>query len=196
MSTIKHTDGLRRCAWAGVDETYVDYHDREWGRPVHDQQALFEHLCLEGFQAGLSWITILRRREGFRSAFQNFEIAAVADFGEAEILELKGDARIIRNELKIRSVVANAQLIRDQRLDLAEIFWQFAPKQPLTEVVDFKWQVTTAESDQLSLRLKQLGFKFVGSTSMHAMMQSAGMIRDHAPECFRRAQDERELAEN
>lgn len=196
MSTIEHTDGLRRCAWAGVDETYVDYHDREWGRPVHDQQALFEHLCLEGFQAGLSWITILKRRDGFRSAFQNFEIAAVADFGEAEILELKGDARIIRNDLKIRSVVANAQLIRDQRLDLAEIFWQFSPKQPLTEVVDFKWQVTTAESDQLSMRLKQLGFKFVGSTSMHAMMQSAGMIRDHAPECFRRAQDERELAEN
>lgn len=188
--TIKtHPDGLNRCAWAGPDQIYIDYHDFEWGRPVKNHQALFEHLCLEGFQAGLSWITILKRREAFRFAFDDFQIDSVAAFDDKKLQTLKSDASIIRNELKIRAVVHNARLILDQGLDLVSVFWQFAPSNPMTEVTNFRWLVTSAESDALSKHLKHLGLKFVGSTSMYAMMQAAGLIRDHAPECYRRAED-------
>lgn len=194
MNTRIHQDGLERCSWAWPDQIYVDYHDLEWGRPVRNSQALFEHLCLEGFQAGLSWITILKRRDGFRLAFSNFEVESVAHFDEAKVQELRNDQGIIRNELKIRAAIHNAKLILDKQIDLAATFWNFAPREPLTAIDGFAWRVTSPESDALSTELKRLGFKFVGSTSMYAMMQAAGLIRDHAPGCFRRIEDEREMA--
>jgi DNA-3-methyladenine glycosylase I len=194
MSSRLHDDGLKRCSWAGPDQVYIDYHDFEWGRPVRDSQALFEHLCLEGFQAGLSWITILKRRPGFRLAFANFEVPLVAEFDESKVQELRNDQGIIRNELKIRAAIHNARLIRDQDIDLASTLWSFAPPTPLTASDPFSWRTTSPESDALSKELKRLGFKFVGSTSMYAMMQAAGLIRDHDPECFRRAEDVLELA--
>lgn len=193
MSVRQHSDGLDRCSWAGTDPLYIEYHDLEWGRPVRDQQALFEHLCLEGFQAGLSWLTILKRREGFRRAFESFDIARVAGFDEQDVHRLMLDSGIIRNELKIRATIHNARLVLDKQLTLADEFWQFAPVEPLTTEQGFEWKVTSKESDELSKHLKRLGFKFVGSTSMYAMMQSAGIVRDHAPGCFRRAEDRLEL---
>lgn len=195
MSVILHPDGLLRCSWAGHDSTYIDYHDQEWGRPVRDQRELFEHLSLEGFQAGLSWITILKRREGFRAAFEGFDIQKVACFDESRIQSLRRNPSIIRNELKIRAVVHNARLVIEESVDLRSVFWEYAPEQPLTPEEDFAWRVTSPESDALSKRLKKIGFKFVGSTSMYAMMQAAGMIRDHEPRCYRRAQDRLELEE-
>lgn len=193
MSTLLHTDGLNRCSWAGPDQIYVDYHDYEWGRPVRSQQDLFEHLCLEGFQAGLSWITILKRRQGFREAFDGFELGRVAAFDEQRVSALMANPAIIRNQLKIRAAIHNARLVLERSIDLVDLFWSFAPANPLTETADFSWKVTSQESDALSKELKSIGFKFVGSTSMYAMMQAAGLIRDHSPDCFRRLQDVAEL---
>lgn len=193
MSSVAHPDGLIRCSWAGPDQIYIDYHDQEWGRPVREQRALFEHLCLEGFQAGLSWITVLKRREGFRGAFAGFEIESVAAFDEVKISALASNPAIIRNEQKIRAVVHNARLVTEKSVDLVDLFWKFAPEEPMTPVTQFEWKVTSPESDALSKELKRIGFKFVGSTSMYAMMQAAGLIRDHAPACFRRAEDVEDL---
>lgn len=154
--------------------------------PVHDQQQLFEHLSLEGFQAGLSWITILKRRPGFRSAFEDFNIQKIAEFDENRVEALMQDSGIIRNRLKVLAVIHNARTILERDLDLATEFWEFAPPQRLTPADNFAWKATTPESDALSKHLKTLGLKFVGSTSMYAMMQSIGMVSDHAPLCHRR----------
>lgn len=186
MKTRKHEDGLERCSWAWPDQIYIDYHDTEWGVPLKGQNELFERIALEGFQAGLSWITILKRREGFRKAFKNFEIEKVAKFRKPQVVKLMQDPGIIRNEQKIRAAIHNANLILDKDLDLTDLLWSFAPKKPLTPTKDFNWVATSPESDAMSKELRKIGFKFVGSTTMYALMQSVGMVQDHAPTCFRR----------
>lgn len=186
-----HDDGLRRCKWAGTDELYVEYHDQEWGVPVTGDQEMFERITLEGFQAGLSWITILKRRENFRKAFHNFDYAKVAKLRESQIEKLMLDSGIIRNRAKIISTVKNAQLVLDlekQDESISEIVWGFAPPKAkrTISVGAFEWRATTPESDALSKHLKKLGFGFVGSTTMYALMQATGFVNDHAPGCFRR----------
>lgn len=184
--TRVHLDGIERCIWVTDDQIYIDYHDQEWGQRATDQRAFFEAICLEGFQAGLSWITILKRREGFRKAFDEFELEKVAGFDQAKVEMLMQDVSIIRNRAKILAAIHNARLILDQSIDLKSMLWQFAPEEPLTPVVNFQWVATSPESDAMSKHLRSLGFKFVGSTTMYALMQSTGMIHDHAPNCFRR----------
>ena len=180
------SDGLTRCNWLNQDQLYIDYHDNEWGVETKGQRELFEGISLEGFQAGLSWFTILRRREGFRAAFENFEVEKVAAYDDQKVAELLGDERIIRNRAKINSVINNARVVLDKDINLTELMWGFAPKDPLSPAENFEWKATSAESDALSKELKRLGFSFVGSTTMYALMQSTGMIQDHAPGCFRR----------
>jgi DNA-3-methyladenine glycosylase I len=187
----KHDDGLGRCSWAGTDALYVQYHDQEWGVPVTGDQEMFERITLEGFQAGLSWITILKRRENFRKAFHNFDYTKVAKLQEHHIEKLMLDAGIIRNRAKIISTVKNAQLVLDlqkQGDSISEIVWAFAPpkSERLSPATSFQWRATSPESDALSKNLKQLGFGFVGSTTMYALMQATGFVNDHAPGCFRR----------
>lgn len=181
-----HPDGKERCVWVTDDQVYIDYHDQEWGNRATGQRDLFEAIALEGFQAGLSWLTILKRREGFRSAFNGFEIEKVAAFDQEEVVRLLSDERIIRNRAKIEATIHNARLVLTKNLDLKNELWQFAPSDPITQEPNFSWKATSPESDALSAHLRQLGFKFVGSTTMYALMQSTGMIHDHAPNCFRR----------
>ena len=187
----KHEDGLARCKWAGTDELYVEYHDTEWGVAVTGDQEMFERITLEGFQAGLSWITILKRREGFRKAFHNFNIKKVANLSDDYIENLMLDEGIIRNRAKILSTVRNANLVLElqkQGESISEIVWSFAPPKSmrLSPVDSFQWRATSPESDALSKHLKKLGFGFVGSTTMYALMQATGFVNDHAPGCFRR----------
>ncbi|QWT23552.1 DNA-3-methyladenine glycosylase I [Subtercola sp. PAMC28395] len=184
------TDGIERCAWAGNDMEYQRYHDREWGRPLHSDRALFEKISLEGFQAGLSWITILRRRAAFRRAFDDFEIDRVAAFTEADVERLVNDSSIIRHRGKIRAVVNNARvtaaLIAESGTGaLDRLVWSFTPvvsrARPRT-AADFV--ATTPESIALSAELRSRGFSFVGPTTMYALMQSAGLVDDHVEGCF------------
>ena len=187
--TRKHDDGQVRCRWPGNDQQYIDYHDSEWGVPVFGDKEIFERISLEGFQAGLSWITILRRREEFRKAFKNFEIAKVARFSESQIEKLMQNEGIIRNRAKIVSTVKNAGLVlrmQAEGISISDLVWSFAPKQKLLPASKFEWRVTTTDSDALSRELKRLGFGFVGSTTMYALMQATGLVNDHAPGCFRR----------
>ena len=182
-----------RCPWPGNDETYIRYHDTEWGVPLMGDQEIFEQICLEGFQAGLSWITILRRRADFQRAFKNFDYRKVAKFTDADIERLMADATIIRNRAKIASTIANARLVialQKEGRSISDIVWSHAPAKSrrMQPAKTFQWLATTAESDALSKELRALGFKFVGSTTMYAMMQSIGMVNDHAPGCFRRKQ--------
>lgn len=188
--TKKYEDGLSRCTWPGNDPIYLQYHDEEWGVPVKGENALFEAICLEGFQAGLSWITILKRREGFRKAFHNFEIAKVAKFTSRNIEALMKNEQIIRNRAKIVSAVSNAKIALKLETSLEELIWSHAPKTRTRKVSDinFEYLVTSQESEQLSKSLRKLGFSFVGPTTMYAMMQAIGMVNDHAPGCFRRSQ--------
>jgi DNA-3-methyladenine glycosylase I len=187
----KHEDGLSRCKWAGVDELYVQYHDEEWGVAVAGDQEMFERITLEGFQAGLSWITILKRREHFRKAFHNFNIKKVAKLTEVDVERLMLDAGIIRNRAKIQSTIRNAQVVLDlqkQGESISDIVWSFAPTRTksTSPASSFEWRATSSESDALSKHLKKLGFGFVGSTTMYALMQATGFVNDHAPGCFRR----------
>jgi len=186
-----HDDGLVRCKWAGTDALYVEYHDQEWGVPVTGDQEMFERITLEGFQAGLSWITILKRRENFRKAFHNFDFNKVAKLRDSQIDKLMLDAGIIRNRAKIISTVKNAQLVLDlqkQGESISEIAWSFAPPKSkrVAPASSFQWRATSPESDALSKHLKMLGFGFVGSTTMYALMQATGFVNDHAPGCYRR----------
>jgi DNA-3-methyladenine glycosylase I len=181
--TRVHPDGVERCRWVTDDQVYIDYHDKEWGRRATGQRDLFEAVALEGFQAGLSWLTILKRREGFRSAFDNFQTALVAAYGPNDVDRLMQDERIIRNRAKILATIHNARLVEDLGLDLKETLWRFAPENNQTSQDNFQWLITSPESDAMSAELRRLGFKFVGSTSMYALMQSVGMIMDHAPNC-------------
>ena len=179
-------DEIARCAWVGDDPEYRRYHDEEWGTPLHGDRALFEKMSLEGFQAGLSWITILRTRPRFREVFAGFEPETVAQFGEADVERLMTDAGIIRNRAKILATIGNARLVVDMAPgELDEFMWSFAPapgRRPrsLADV-----PATTPESDALSKALRARGFRFVGSTTMYALMQSSGMVDDHVEECWR-----------
>ena len=183
-------DGIERCTWPNGDELYTHYHDTEWGVPVTGDDAMFERIALEGFQAGLSWITILKRREGFRAAFHNFEMAKVAEMSEADIERLMLDTGIIRNRAKILATIKNARLALETPGGISNFVWQFAPERGAhnTNLDPFEWRATAPESDALSKALKKLGFGFVGPTTMYALMQATGMFNDHAPECFRRSE--------
>jgi DNA-3-methyladenine glycosylase I len=182
-----------RCEWAGSDPLYVAYHDREWGVPVHDDRLLFEFLVLEGAQAGLSWLTILRKREHYRRAFAGFEPGEVAAFREAEVRTLLADAGIVRNALKIRSAIGNARAVLAVQSELGSLdrfLWQFVDGRPRAN----SWKsvnevpARTAESDAMSRELKRRGFSFVGSTICYAFMQAVGMVNDHTTTCFRHRQ--------
>lgn len=184
---IKGDDKVVRCGWCGTDPDYVRYHDTEWGRKITDDTAIFEKLCLEGFQSGLSWLTILRKRESFRRAFQGFNPATVARFGEREIKRLLADESIVRHRGKIEATINNARVtlaIQDESGSLSNFIWSFAPmrKQPAPKkLVDLR--ASTPESIALSKELQRRGFKFVGPTTMHAAMQSLGLVNDHLSGC-------------
>ena len=186
-----------RCAWAeGHFEEYVRYHDQEWGVPVHDDHQHFEFLVLESAQAGLSWATVLKRREGYRRAFASFEAEKVAGYTEEDIQRLLQDTGIIRNQLKVRAAVNNAQRFLEVQQEFGSFsryIWQFVGGKPLINhwVKQEQVPATSPESDALSKDLKKRGFKFVGSTIIYAHMQATGLIMDHTTDCFRY----RELAE-
>ncbi|QRY39504.1 DNA-3-methyladenine glycosylase I [Microbacterium hominis] len=182
-------DGVSRCGWVGDDPEYRRYHDEEWGRPLHGDRALFEKLSLEGFQAGLSWITILRKRPGFREAFAGFDPEVVAGFDDGDVDRLMADAGIVRNRAKILATIGNARLVRDMRPgELDALMWSFAPDaRAETERprVFADVPAVTPASEALSTALRTAGFRFVGSTTMYALMQSAGMVDDHLHGCHR-----------
>jgi DNA-3-methyladenine glycosylase I len=178
-----------RCGWAKGD-LYVAYHDGEWGVPLHDERALFELLLLEGAQAGLAWITILRKRDGYRRAFDGFDPAKIARYGAREVKRLLADAEIVRNRLKIDAAIGNARVylaLRDSGRTLDELLWSFVDGRPVQNEWRSLKQVPaqTPASDAMSKELRRLGFRFVGSTICYAFMQSAGLVNDHLVECFR-----------
>lgn len=189
-STLVGPDALPRCAWVGNDDEYRRYHDEEWGRPLHGDRELFEKLSLEAFQAGLSWITILRRRPTFRAAFDGFDPVTVAGYGEAEVTRLLADPGIIRNRAKVAATIGNARIVAELVTDdpgaLDRLMWRFAPspgrRRPATLAAV---PAVTAESTALSRELKAIGMRFVGPTTMYALMQSAGMVDDHVIGCWR-----------
>lgn len=180
---------LIRCQWAGNDPLMIAYHDEEWGVPCHDDRDLFERLILEGFQAGLSWSTILRKRQAFIHAFDSFDPTIVAQYGPDEVDRLMGDAGIVRNRLKVAAAISNAQAFletRDAFGSFDAYIWRFAPAaQGLRPCSQADIPVTTPESDAMSKDLKRRGFRFVGSTICYAFMQSAGLVDDHVANCFR-----------
>ncbi|MFD8687080.1 DNA-3-methyladenine glycosylase I [Streptomyces sp. NPDC059651] len=182
-------DGRLRCPWGLSTEDYLVYHDTEWGRPVHGDDALFERLCLEAFQSGLSWLTILRRREGFRAAFAGFGIQKVAAFTDEDRERLLADAGIIRNRAKIDATLANAQVLAGwQDGELDELIWSYAPGpagRPVPRVLGDVAAVT-AESTALSKDLKKRGLKFIGPTTAYALMQACGLVDDHLADCVAR----------
>ncbi|MEN2738523.1 DNA-3-methyladenine glycosylase I [Microbacterium sp. X-17] len=182
-------DGRARCAWVGDDPDYVRYHDEEWGRPLRGDRPLFEKLSLEGFQAGLSWITILRKRPAFRRAFADFEPAVVAAFDETDVARLLADAGIVRNRAKIEATIGNARLLTTMAPgELDAFLWSFAPAGPRPRPATMAdIPAMTPESDAASKGLRARGFRFVGSTTMYALMQSAGMVDDHLAGCWRAA---------
>ena len=182
------TDEPFRC-FGGSDPLYADYHDREWGRPVTDDRALLERICLEGFQSGLSWLTILRKREGFRAAFAGFEPAAVAEFGEQDVARLMADAGIVRNRLKIDAAIANAKVVAAMERDgesLAELLWSFSPGERPAPRSLADVPAVTPESSAMAKELKRRGFRFVGPTTAYALMQAVGLVDDHLAGCHRR----------
>jgi DNA-3-methyladenine glycosylase I len=186
---LRGPDGRLRCAWGARTAEYVAYHDVEWGRPVHDDVRLFEKLCLEGFQSGLSWLTVLRKREAFRRAFAGFQPAKMAAFGDADVARLLGDAGIIRSRAKIEAAIANARAmvaLGDTTLD--ELVWAHAPpaRPAPTSLADLP--ASTPESTALAKELKRRGFRFVGATTVYAMMQACGLVNDHLAGCFVRAE--------
>ena len=186
----------RRC-WSSADPAYVDYHDHEWGRPVTDERGLYERLCLEGFQSGLSWLTILRKRAAFRAAFAGFEPEAVAEFGPADVERLLGDAGIVRHRGKIEAAIGNARAtlaLREAGTPLPELVWSHRPADGRAPRTPADWRATTPESEALSKRLRAAGFRFVGPTTVYATMQACGVVNDHLADCIVRAEVEREIA--
>lgn len=180
-----------RCGWCEKDDLYRNYHDNEWGKPVYDDPTLFEFLILETFQAGLSWYTILAKRENFRKAFDNFDLKKVSEYNESKIEELLQNEGIIRNKLKVRAIVTNAQAfieIQKEFGSFSKYIWSFVDGKPIDNNPKTLKDVpaTTPISDALSKDLKKRGFKFVGSTVVYAHMQATGMVNDHIEECFTR----------
>lgn len=182
----------QRCTWCGDDPLYIKYHDEEWGRPVHDDRHLFEMLCLEGAQAGLSWITILRKRENYRKAFDRFDPKKIIRYDAEKVRQLLADEGIVRNRLKVASVITNAEAylrVKEEFGTFDAYLWQFVGGAPIinsrTGMKDIP--ARSPESDAMSKDLKKRGFKFVGSTICYAFMQACGMVDDHTSECFRSA---------
>ncbi|WTS98088.1 DNA-3-methyladenine glycosylase I [Streptomyces sp. NBC_00096] len=178
-----------RCPWGLATEDYVAYHDTEWGRPVHGDDALYERLCLEAFQSGLSWLTILRRREGFRAAFAGFEIARVAEFGAPDVERLLGDEGIIRNRAKIEATVANAKTLAGwEPGELDALIWSHAPagRRRAAPMTTEEIPAVTPESTALAKALKKAGIRFVGPTTAYALMQACGLVNDHLARCVSR----------
>jgi DNA-3-methyladenine glycosylase I len=183
-------DGLARCSWADSTPEYRAYHDTEWGFPVADDRRLFEKLCLEGFQAGLSWLTILRKREAFREVFLNFDYDQVADFGPDQVAALMEDARIVRNRAKIEAVINNAQQaveLTAQEGSLAHLIWEYEPANAPAAPGAGEVPAATAESKALSKELKRRGWRFTGPTTVYAFMQAMGLVNDHLAGCHVRA---------
>lgn len=180
----------KRCFWVSDDPLYIEYHDNEWGVPVYDDDKLFEFLILETFQAGLSWITILKKRENFRKAFDNFDYKKIAKYSEDKYEELLQDAGIIRNKLKVKATITNAQLfmkVQEEFGSFSKYIWDFTNGKPIINKFEKREEVpaTTELSDTISKDLKKRGFKFVGSTVIYAHMQATGMVNDHTTDCFR-----------
>ena len=183
-------ENVQRCDWVTEDSIYKEYHDNEWGKPVYDDKTLFEFLLLEGFQAGLSWITILKKRENFRKAFDDFDYEKIANYKEEKLEELQNDKGIIRNKLKIKSAVTNAQAflkVREEFGSFSDYIWGFTNHQPIINQFKNHSEVpaSTNLSDTISKDLKKRGFKFVGTTIIYAFMQAVGMVNDHTEKCFK-----------
>jgi DNA-3-methyladenine glycosylase I len=200
LATERSEDGRRRCAWDWSAREYLAYHDDEWGRPVTDDIRIYEKLCLEGFQTGLSWLTILRKREGFRSAFAGFDPVKVASYTRQDVARLLTDAAIIRNRAKIEATIANARAtleVQGQTGSLAELVWSFEPKRRgrAVPVRLGELPATTAESTALSKELRRRGFRFVGPTTVYATMQALGVVNDHLKGCYVRSACEQERRE-
>jgi DNA-3-methyladenine glycosylase I len=182
-----------RCSWPGVDPLYIRYHDEEWGVPVHDDRTLFEFLVLEGAQAGLSWITILKRREGYRKAFAGFDPKVVASYGDSDVERLLSDPGIIRNRAKVHSAIQNAKAflkVQDEFGSFDAYIWSFVDGTPIVNRFESMQEIpaSTELSDAISKDLKKRGFSFVGSTIIYAHMQATGMVNDHVTSCFRHSQ--------
>jgi DNA-3-methyladenine glycosylase I len=180
-------DGHQRCSWGVSAPDYVDYHDREWGRPVTDDRGMYERLTLEAFQSGLSWLTILRKREGFRAAFAGFEIERVASFDQSDFERLMGDAAIVRNRAKIEAAIANARAALELAQgggSLAELAWSHRPERERAPRRMADVAPITAESKALAKELKRLAFRFVGPTTAYALMQATGIVNDHLEGCW------------
>lgn len=180
-----------RCGWCGKDELYMDYHDNEWGKPVYDDDTLFEFLVLESFQAGLSWITILRKRENFRKAFDNFDYKIIAEYNDTKVEELMADTGIVRNRLKVLATINNAKRFMEVQKEFgsfSKYIWGFVDNQPIINQPSTLKDVpaTTDISDALAKDLKKRGFKFLGSTVVYAHMQATGMVNDHVLDCHAR----------
>jgi DNA-3-methyladenine glycosylase I len=188
-SVVRHADGKMRCAWCGDDPLYVAYHDEEWGRPLHDDARLFEMLCLEGAQAGLSWITVLRKRDNYRAAFHHFDAEKIARFGVRDRRRLMNDAGIIRNRLKIEACIGNAKAylaLRQRDGDFDRFLWRFVGQRSARRrpVLLTDNRSSSPQSDAMSKELKRCGFKFVGTTICYAFMQATGMVDDHQRNCW------------
>jgi len=189
-SSPVHADGRSRCRWCGTDPLYVAYHDQDWGVPERDSRALYEKLVLDGFQAGLAWITILRKREAFRETFEGFRPERIASYGEADVTRLMGDPRIVRSRAKIEGAVKSARALlamREKGEDFSEYLWGFVDGEPIVN----RWATTaevpasTALSETLSKDLKRRGFAFCGPVIVYAFMQAVGMVNDHLVDCHR-----------
>ena len=183
-------ENVQRCDWVTEDSIYKEYHDNEWGKPVYDDKILFEFLLLEGFQAGLSWITILKKRENFRKAFDDFDYEKIANYTEDKLEQLQNDKGIIRNKLKIKSAVTNAQAflkVREEFGSFSDYIWGFINHQSIINQFKNHNEVpaSTELSDTISKDLKKRGFKFVGTTIIYAFMQAVGMVNDHTEKCFK-----------
>ena len=194
------TKTIERCGWCGNDPEYIAYHDTEWGVPLRQDRKLFELLCLEGAQAGLSWLTILRKREGYRKLFDNFEARQIASYDQVKVDELLKDTRIVRNKLKVNAFIGNAQAylnILDSGTSFTDYLWRFVDGKPKQNRFESLSDVpaSTDISDAMSKQLKRDGFKFVGSTICYAFMQSAGMVNDHILRCYRH-EEVRALSDN
>jgi DNA-3-methyladenine glycosylase I len=181
---VTGADGLPRCGWGTSTPDYAAYHDTEWGRPLHGDDALYERITLEAFQSGLSWLTILRKRPAFRLAFDEFRIETVAGYGEADVTRLLADAGIVRNRAKIEAAVANARAALELPEGLSALLWSFAPPPRPTRPTSFaQVPALTAESTAMAKALKKRGFRFVGPTTAYALMQATGMVDDHLAGC-------------
>jgi DNA-3-methyladenine glycosylase I len=179
-------DGRLRCPWSLGSAEYLAYHDEEWGRPVRDDRRIFERLCLEAFQSGLSWLTILRKREGFRSAFARFDIKTVADYGPDDVTRLLADTRIVRNRAKIEAVIRNARAALTVPGGLAALVWSYAGGQDTAPVTLADVPSWTPRSKALARELRQHGFSFTGPVTVYATLQACGAVDDHLESCFRR----------